>query len=655
MSKKGIRICAVLLVLLMCLSLLPMAAWADGATLKEIVNEVPATCTTDGMKKYWLDTNGDVYLSDPTETGEIGAEITDRSGYTGTMPVIPAGHKLVEHDAVASTCKDQGTAAYWECSECHKLFSDAAGTTEITAPAALELAAHTFQDGKCTVCGEADPDYTAALTGEVVILGSPYPGETLTADLENSNATGSIFYEWGYSGGGSIEGATSESYTVKETDVGKALICVVTTSDQNGKLTSGSVTIEKTPAKTYSLSVNYNAGGKVSYSVDGAESSTFPAGKGLAVDEGSKVNLTITPDGGYAVKDVLVNNVSQGAITSYAISSMSQDTRVVVTFEKQAAPSYTVSVGAPSLVKNGVYSYDVTVKDASGNAVSDTGSTKVEFVLSYPSGMTSASHTYDVKHNGTESVSFNALADGVHVYGTKFSPYVLTATPAPLTGTVKISGSTTVGSTLTAKVTDTNNTGNLSYQWKRAGTAITGETGSTYVTRSADVGKAITCDVTSNVQTGTRSSNALTITTEAVNKVKVVAYPSNRGTVSVGQVLDSNGKASTYKPTKDTNGNYLVPDGYSVQFVITPSKNYRTSRVITDGNKVVKDVKDGEIPSFVVWSSTSDATYTAVMQYIGSSPRTGDNANMPLWTELGAASLVILAAALIVMKKKKVF
>ena len=44
-------------------------------------------------------------------------------------PVIPVkGHTLVEHKKVEPSCKEMGTEAYWECTRCHKLFSDEKGT-----------------------------------------------------------------------------------------------------------------------------------------------------------------------------------------------------------------------------------------------------------------------------------------------------------------------------------------------------------------------------------------------------------------------------------------------------------------------------------------------------------------------------------------------
>ena len=48
----------------------------------------------------------------------------------------------------------------WRCTGCSKIFSDSAATHETTV-AALTLGAlgHNFENGACTRCGAADPDY----------------------------------------------------------------------------------------------------------------------------------------------------------------------------------------------------------------------------------------------------------------------------------------------------------------------------------------------------------------------------------------------------------------------------------------------------------------------------------------------------------------
>lgn len=79
--------------------------------------------------------------------------------------------------------------------------------------------------------------------------------------------------------------------------------------------------------------------------------------------------------------------------------------------------------------------------------------------------------------------------------------------PAELTGTVAVSSSRTgsvsyPGDVLTVKVAQDNNTGTLGYQWFANGVKITGATKATYVLTTQQIGKKLTVEVTSSVETG---------------------------------------------------------------------------------------------------------------------------------------------------------
>ena len=76
-------------------------------------------------------------------------------------------------------------------------------------------------------------------------------------------------------------------------------------------------------------------------------------------------------------------------------------------------------------------------------------------------------------------------------------------TPDALTGTVNINGAPKFDETLTANVTDTNNTGTLTYQWYREGKTDPIGTGETYTLVQADIDKEITCRVSSSTEIGT--------------------------------------------------------------------------------------------------------------------------------------------------------
>ena len=79
-------------------------------------------------------------------------------------------HSLTAVAKIDATCTSDGTEAYWKCSVCGMLFSDAQGKNVIKAPAAIKATGHKWDAGKvttqptetaegvktftCTVCGQ---------------------------------------------------------------------------------------------------------------------------------------------------------------------------------------------------------------------------------------------------------------------------------------------------------------------------------------------------------------------------------------------------------------------------------------------------------------------------------------------------------------------
>jgi hypothetical protein len=95
------------------------------------------------------------------------------------------------------------------------------------------------------------------------------------------------------------------------------------------------------------------------------------------------------------------------------------------------------------------------------------------------------------------------------------------APPAALTGTATISNmNPRIGDALTGSLESGNNTGTLSYQWKVDGTNA--GTGNSYTVQTADLGKTVTLEITSDVETGTLTSTA----TAAVLKQAAPTAPS---------------------------------------------------------------------------------------------------------------------------------
>ncbi len=99
----------------------------------------------------------------------------------------------------------------------------------------------------------------------------------------------------------------------------------------------------------------------------------------------------------------------------------------------------------------------------------------------------------------------------------------------PLSGTVTIAGNLKVGQTLVAVVTGSNNTGILSYQWRRNGEDIIGATSSTYVPTEEDVGYTLSVVVTSSIETGSIIGSATGVISEADAPVVPVADSGSKG------------------------------------------------------------------------------------------------------------------------------
>lgn len=125
------------------------------------VEETPATCTKPGTAAHWACTLCGKLFAD--EAG--GVEATTESLATDLAP-----HALAEVGGTPATCTEPGVRDHWKCSVCGKLFSDEAGTTEVTAeqlgtdlaPHALtavaEVPATCVETGtaahwRCTSCG----------------------------------------------------------------------------------------------------------------------------------------------------------------------------------------------------------------------------------------------------------------------------------------------------------------------------------------------------------------------------------------------------------------------------------------------------------------------------------------------------------------------
>ena len=128
-----------------------------------------------------------------------------------------------------------------------------------------------------------------------------------------------------------------------------------------------------------------------------------------------------------------------------------------------------------------------------------------------------------------------------------------------LTGTVTITRDAKFGEQLTADVSGiTNNTGTLSYQWKRGNTDI-GTNSATYTIVEADIGSTIKVVVTSSVESGSITSNATT----TVEKADGPAAPTGLAGVAPTSDGGSDGKITGTATTMEysTDSSFTNPTG----------------------------------------------------------------------------------------------
>ncbi len=118
--------------------------------------------------------------------------------------------------------------------------------------------------------------------------------------------------------------------------------------------TTVEVEFEAIPIPTYTLSIKVTGNGYATYDGTTAKNNT----KTFTVNEGANVTITFSPDNGYRIKSVTVNNsdvTTKVSNNGYTISNISANTTIEVEFEKNDDTTVSGPCG-----DNVYYSYDKT-------------------------------------------------------------------------------------------------------------------------------------------------------------------------------------------------------------------------------------------------------------------------------------------------------
>lgn len=107
-------------------------------------DEVSATCTASGVIEYY----------ECSACGKLFSDVDGNTEISSSDLVLPhLGHDLVFHEAVAHTCTEDGTIAYYSCSRCEEMYSDSEGTDEVWY--IVDRAEHSFVKHEAVISDNA--------------------------------------------------------------------------------------------------------------------------------------------------------------------------------------------------------------------------------------------------------------------------------------------------------------------------------------------------------------------------------------------------------------------------------------------------------------------------------------------------------------------
>lgn len=115
----------------------------------------------DGALGTLVISGGSYLLSDKTPSrNEVEGYLAQGCEVNADGSVSCTHASVEQRPSIAATCTQPGIMACWYCPVCGRYFSDAALTHELS-PEDLEIpfTGHRYENGTCTVCGAADPDY----------------------------------------------------------------------------------------------------------------------------------------------------------------------------------------------------------------------------------------------------------------------------------------------------------------------------------------------------------------------------------------------------------------------------------------------------------------------------------------------------------------
>ncbi|MCF7730616.1 MAG: carboxypeptidase regulatory-like domain-containing protein [Akkermansiaceae bacterium] len=269
--------------------------------------------------------------------------------------------------------------------------------------------------------GRNNPDGWSAFNGAI---GDVYVYKTAISDAKRTALEASLGSKFGIfhninataGTGGSItpggvvivNGGANQTFTITA-DGGYAISQVLVDGVNNpAAVSSGTYTFNNISAN-HTIAASFVAVPSHPITASAGEDGSISPSGSVLVNKGANQTFTITPDFGYAVADVVVDTVSQGAITSYTFTNVQGAHAITATF---TTGPYALPSGAVAY-----WPFDGTLADPIGGNTLTTGAGTVAYG---PGGFGSGS----LYLNGSSYVTATTFPTGVP---TGAAPYTVAA------------------------------------------------------------------------------------------------------------------------------------------------------------------------------------------------------------------------------------
>ncbi|MGC4175055.1 hypothetical protein [Demequina sp.] len=390
-----------------------------------------------------------------------------------------------------------------------------------------------------------------------VVSGTAAVGETLSVTTGSWTPTPNAYvYRW-VRDNQYIAGATASTYILQAADAGAEIYAEVTATKfgyQGGTKTSTPVevagqTFTATPAPIIAGTAKVGSTLTAQAPVWEPQADAFTyqwLRDGVAIDGATNATYVLTvADYGHAISVKATGD--KALYTSTAATS---------------TPTVTVAAGSfttvPTPKISGSTYLGATLTATAGTWVPAASTLKYQWYRSGSaiSGATAKTYKLTSSDSGKKiTVKVTGSATG-YATASKTSSSLTLSKFFTKTGSVAISGTVKVGSTVTAsKGTWSPTPSSYSYQWYRDGVAISGATKSTYTVSTASAGKKLTVKVTAKRSGYASQPKTSAAKTVAYGTFKTAPTPKISGTAKVGSTLKFT--RGTWSPT---------PSSYSYQW-----------------------------------------------------------------------------------------